>query len=64
MYSFPETINTPLVTPSNKNIPQQVDPKNINSFISLFISVYSLHRNFKLQVHEAYFCSDKSSASL
>lgn len=47
MYYFPETINTPLVILSNKNIPQQVDPKNVNSF-NLFVH-FSLFPQQKLQ---------------
>jgi hypothetical protein len=47
MYSFPETINTPPVILSNKNIPQQVDPKNVNS-LKLFVHL-SLFPQQKLQ---------------
>ena len=65
MYPFPKAINTPLVIPSNKNIPQQVESQKSKWFqIFSFIWVYSLNKNFKLQVHSAYFCNDKSSVSL
>lgn len=65
MYPFPKAINTPPVIPSNKNILQQVESqkKQMVSIFS-FILVYSLNQNFKLQVHAAYFCYDKSSVSL
>ena len=32
MYPFPKAINTPLVIPSNKNIPQQVESQKSKWF--------------------------------
>lgn len=34
MYPFPKAINTPLVIPSNKNMPQQVSHKKVSGFKS------------------------------